>query len=190
MLLADLLIGRLNRVLIRLPTCRTTSTAYELPLDRCDPWNLEPLYSNVFGKPNCFDWAGGGTISARTGIFNWSRCVCSSDTLHAHNSRSKNEPRTKQTQFGAANKKIAPQRMRLQSVYFYLDLICACIGRQTRQNECHTFFLTKYKWKTKTKKREKNGNKPKTQSTPTVEKSWRNEQKTHTSFTLQPRASE
>lgn len=75
--------------------------------------------------------------------------------------------------------KIAPQLMRLQSVYFYLDVICACIGRQTMQNECHTFFLTKYKWKTKTKKREKNGNKPKTQSTPTVEKSWRNEQKTH-----------
>lgn len=50
-------------------TCSTTSTAYELPLHFCEPSNFEPLYSRVFGKPNCFDCDGGGGVkSTLTGI--------------------------------------------------------------------------------------------------------------------------
>lgn len=49
-------------------TCKTTSTAYELPFDFCEPSNFEPLYKRVFGKPNCLDCDGGGITSVRTGI--------------------------------------------------------------------------------------------------------------------------
>lgn len=49
-------------------TCNTTSTAYELPFDFCEPSNFEPLYKSVFGKPNCLDCDGGGITSVLTGI--------------------------------------------------------------------------------------------------------------------------
>lgn len=52
-----------------LNTCSTTSTAYELPFDFCEPLNFEPLYKSVFGNPNCLDCdGGGGTTSHFTGI--------------------------------------------------------------------------------------------------------------------------
>lgn len=58
-------------------TCSTTSTAYELPFDFCDPSKRDPLYSSVRETPNCLLLAGGGgVISTGTGILVRWVCVC------------------------------------------------------------------------------------------------------------------